>query len=163
MSPRRYLLNPGTGGQRARVALARALYSDAPLLLLDDIFSSLDVKTAVLLWNNVFCSKLLEGRTVILVTQTSWIPLECDLVVTLENGQAKCSTNKIVRRPKPFEKTSKDDIADVLNASNHKLDDSDSDSDSESEDEDSSSESIAPSRFQCASHTFAIYFLLIKY
>ncbi|KAI6783411.1 ATP-binding cassette transporter abc4 [Emericellopsis cladophorae] len=38
-----------SGGQKARVALARALYSRAPLLLLDDIFSALDAKTAAVL------------------------------------------------------------------------------------------------------------------
>ena len=62
-----------SGGQRSRVALARALYSKAPLLLLDDVFSALDSKTAAALWENCFCHDVLRGRTVVLVTNVPWI------------------------------------------------------------------------------------------
>lgn len=75
-----------SGGQKARVALARALYSKAPLLLLDDIFSALDAKTAASVWESCFCSDLLKGRTVVLVTQINWIAQQADLAVVLENG-----------------------------------------------------------------------------
>lgn len=75
-----------SGGQKARVALARALYSKAPLLLLDDIFSALDAKTAASVWELCFCGDLLKGRTVVLVTQINWIAEQSDLAVKLENG-----------------------------------------------------------------------------
>lgn len=75
-----------SGGQKSRVALARALYSKAPLLLLDDIFSALDAKTASSVWELCFCSDLLKGRTVVLVTQINWIAEQSDLSVKLENG-----------------------------------------------------------------------------
>lgn len=78
-----------SGGQRARIALARALYSFASLLILDDIFSALDTKTSVLLWNRVFCSDLVKNRTVILVTQLNWVVGEADLAITLEDGSVK--------------------------------------------------------------------------
>ncbi|KAK1729478.1 LOW QUALITY PROTEIN: ABC transporter type 1, transmembrane domain-containing protein [Colletotrichum acutatum] len=64
-----------SGGQKARVALARALYSKAPLLLLDDIFSALDAKTAASLWERCFCSDLLKGRTVVL----PWVAAQADV------------------------------------------------------------------------------------
>ncbi|KAI1169577.1 ABC transporter [Nemania sp. FL0916] len=78
-----------SGGQKARVAFARALYSKAPLLLLDDTFSALDTKTAAAIWKNCFCTDLLDGRTTILVTQLPWIQAQADLSIVLDNGQVK--------------------------------------------------------------------------
>ncbi|KAH9904109.1 P-loop containing nucleoside triphosphate hydrolase protein [Xylariomycetidae sp. FL2044] len=75
-----------SGGQKSRVALARALYSHAPVLLLDDVFSALDSKTSALLWREAFCGDLLRDRTVVLVAQQPWIAPQADLCVTLENG-----------------------------------------------------------------------------
>ncbi|TFB03632.1 ATP-binding cassette transporter abc4 [Trichoderma ghanense] len=90
-----------SGGQKARVALARALYSTASLLLLDDIFSALDAKTSAGVWKHCFCSDLLKGRTVVLVTQVPWISSQADFSVLLERGQVKSAEHNIgaVRRP----------------------------------------------------------------
>ncbi|KAL5594701.1 hypothetical protein BROUX41_001617 [Berkeleyomyces rouxiae] len=90
-----------SGGQRARVSLARALYSKTSLLLLDDIFSALDARTAASLWEQCFCSDMLSARTVILVTQIPWLAEQADLVVTLENGNVKSVEPHIgvTRRP----------------------------------------------------------------
>lgn len=57
-----------SGGQRARVALARAVYSRARLLLLDDPLSALDHQTAETIVRKCFGGPLLEGRTVVVVT-----------------------------------------------------------------------------------------------
>ncbi|PTB70909.1 P-loop containing nucleoside triphosphate hydrolase protein [Trichoderma citrinoviride] len=90
-----------SGGQKARVALARALYSTASLLLLDDIFSALDAKTSAGVWKHCFCSDLLKGRTVVLVTQVPWISAQADFSVLLDRGQVKSAEHNIgaVRRP----------------------------------------------------------------
>lgn len=56
-----------SGGQRARVAFARALYSNAQLLVLDDIFSALDTQVAREILN-ALTGPLGAGRTRVLVT-----------------------------------------------------------------------------------------------
>ncbi|KAI0317990.1 hypothetical protein OF83DRAFT_1118292 [Amylostereum chailletii] len=57
-----------SGGQKARVTLARAIYSSAEVLLLDDVLAALDVHTAKWIVNKCFKGDLVRGRTVILVT-----------------------------------------------------------------------------------------------
>ena len=57
-----------SGGQKARVALARAMYSRAKFLLLDDPLSALDQQTAETVVQKCFRGPLLEGRTAVLVT-----------------------------------------------------------------------------------------------
>ncbi|KAF4617689.1 hypothetical protein D9613_006261 [Agrocybe pediades] len=57
-----------SGGQKARVTLARAIYSPAKILLLDDILAALDVHTSAWIVNHCFKGDLVEGRTVLLVT-----------------------------------------------------------------------------------------------
>ncbi|KAI4529011.1 P-loop containing nucleoside triphosphate hydrolase protein [Schizophyllum commune Loenen D] len=57
-----------SGGQKARVTLARAVYSNAQILLLDDVLAALDVHTAKWIVDKCFCGDLIKGRTVLLVT-----------------------------------------------------------------------------------------------
>lgn len=90
-----------SGGQKARVALARALFSGASLILLDDIFSALDAKTSAGVWKRAFCSNLLKGRTTVLVTQIPWIASQADFAIALDKGRVASALPNIgvVRRP----------------------------------------------------------------
>ncbi|KAI0030294.1 multidrug resistance-associated ABC transporter [Vararia minispora EC-137] len=57
-----------SGGQKARVALARAVYAPSKFVLLDDPLSAVDSHTARFLFDKLFCGELLRDRTVVLVT-----------------------------------------------------------------------------------------------
>ncbi|KAJ7254410.1 hypothetical protein B0H12DRAFT_1115460 [Mycena haematopus] len=57
-----------SGGQKARVALARAVYAWTKYVLLDDPLSAVDSHTARILFQKLFCGPLLKDRTVVLVT-----------------------------------------------------------------------------------------------
>ncbi|RXW24050.1 hypothetical protein EST38_g1810 [Candolleomyces aberdarensis] len=77
-----------SGGQRARVALARALYSRAEVLLLDDPLAAVDMHTAQHIVKNCFSGPLSEGRTIILVTHhiTLCVP-SATYLVELKEGK----------------------------------------------------------------------------
>jgi ABC-type multidrug transport system fused ATPase/permease subunit len=57
-----------SGGQKARITLARAIYSSANILLLDDVLAALDVHTSKWIVDKCFAGDLVKDRTVILVT-----------------------------------------------------------------------------------------------
>ena len=57
------------GFHQARVSLARALYSSAQTLLLDDVLSALDVHTSRWIVDNCLQGDLIQGRTVLLVVR----------------------------------------------------------------------------------------------
>ncbi|KAI0697137.1 multidrug resistance-associated ABC transporter [Cytidiella melzeri] len=73
-----------SGGQKARITLARAVYSPAEILLLDDVLAALDVHTAKWIVEKCFKGDLIHGRTVLLVTHNVYIarPI-ADYVVSL--------------------------------------------------------------------------------
>ncbi|KAH9894788.1 multidrug resistance-associated ABC transporter [Cubamyces lactineus] len=57
-----------SGGQKARITLARAIYSSAEILLLDDVLAALDVHTGRWIVDKCFKGDLVRGRTVLLVS-----------------------------------------------------------------------------------------------
>ncbi|KZS96546.1 P-loop containing nucleoside triphosphate hydrolase protein, partial [Sistotremastrum niveocremeum HHB9708] len=79
-----------SGGQKARITLARALYSRASILLLDDVLSALDVHTTQWVARNCLGGDLLKGRTVLLVTNNVALcePF-ANYVVGIEDGRVR--------------------------------------------------------------------------
>lgn len=77
-----------SGGQKWRIALARALYSRAGILILDDIFSAVDVHTARHLYEHALTGSLAVGRTRVLVTHYLGLCLpRTDYVLYLQGGK----------------------------------------------------------------------------
>ncbi|CAD6209508.1 unnamed protein product [Miscanthus lutarioriparius] len=74
-----------SGGQKQRVQLARALYQDADIYLLDDPFSAVDAHTGSELFKEYILSAL-ATKTVIYVThQVDFLPA-ADLILVLKDG-----------------------------------------------------------------------------
>ena len=57
-----------SGGQRFRIALAKALYSRAEILVLDDIFSAVDAHVGRHILEEALLGELCKGRTIVLAT-----------------------------------------------------------------------------------------------
>ncbi|XP_051514904.1 ATP-binding cassette sub-family C member 5-like isoform X1 [Myxocyprinus asiaticus] len=75
-----------SGGQKQRVSLARALYSERPVLLLDDPLSAVDTRVGSHLFHSAIRTAA-RSRTVIFVThQLQYLP-DCDDVVLMKDGQ----------------------------------------------------------------------------
>ena len=79
-----------SGGQKARVALARAIYSRAKFLILDDPVSALDNQTAEYVIRNCFKGPLLAGRATVLITHRLELCHSiADQIIEIEDGRAK--------------------------------------------------------------------------
>nr|XP_012135493.1 PREDICTED: probable multidrug resistance-associated protein lethal(2)03659 isoform X1 [Megachile rotundata] len=74
-----------SGGQRARVNLARAVYKAADLYLLDDPLSAVDARVAKHLFRECI-KKFLSGKTRILVTHQLQFVKQADNIVVLDRG-----------------------------------------------------------------------------
>ncbi|XP_026441256.1 ABC transporter C family member 10-like [Papaver somniferum] len=75
-----------SGGQKQRIQLARALYQDADIYLLDDPFSAVDAHTATNLFNE-YVMEALSAKTVLLVThQVDFLP-KFDSILLMSEGQ----------------------------------------------------------------------------
>ncbi|GAB4302934.1 ABC transporter ATP-binding protein [Cyanobacterium aponinum UTEX 3222] len=72
-----------SGGQRQRSSLARALYTDAPILILDDALSSVDNKTATQILENL---KREKNKTVIFITHQMSAAQNADRILVMEDG-----------------------------------------------------------------------------
>ncbi|NWV07412.1 MRP1 protein, partial [Ptilonorhynchus violaceus] len=77
-----------SGGQKQRVSLARAVYSNADLYLLDDPLSAVDVHVGKHLFEKLIGpSGLLRSKTRILVTHDLTLLPHTDLIIVMEEGR----------------------------------------------------------------------------
>ncbi|KAJ8280519.1 hypothetical protein GJAV_G00055820 [Gymnothorax javanicus] len=74
-----------SGGQRQRISLARALYSDRSIYILDDPLSALDAHVGNHIFNNAI-KKHLHSKTVIFVTHQLQYLVDCDEIIFMRDG-----------------------------------------------------------------------------
>ncbi|OCB86631.1 P-loop containing nucleoside triphosphate hydrolase protein [Sanghuangporus baumii] len=91
-----------SGGQKARVTLARSVYSSASILLLDDVLAALDVHTAKWIVDKALQGDLVQGRTVLLVTHNIALaaPIADHVVVLGRHGSisAQGSVSEVLKK-----------------------------------------------------------------
>jgi ATP-binding cassette subfamily B protein len=75
-----------SGGQKQRLAIARALLTQAPILILDDSTSSVDVETETR-FQDALDAPSLRGRTRLVVAQRISTVLRADRIVVLDRGR----------------------------------------------------------------------------
>jgi ATP-binding cassette subfamily B multidrug efflux pump len=73
-----------SGGQRLRAALARALVIEPRVLLLDDVFSAVDVETEKAIWSRI--RPKLAWTTVVVVSHRISVLRECDRIAVIHDG-----------------------------------------------------------------------------
>ncbi|WP_430112623.1 ABC transporter ATP-binding protein [Paenibacillus sp. B1-33] len=73
-----------SGGQRQRTSLARGIIKNAPILILDDSVSAVDVVTETTILNNLRAVR--KGKTTIIIAHRISAVRHADEIVVLENG-----------------------------------------------------------------------------
>lgn len=74
-----------SGGQRQRIGIARALYGNPPLLILDEATSSLDIATEREFMEVVW--GLRKSKTILIVAHRASTVERCDKVIRIESGR----------------------------------------------------------------------------
>lgn len=75
-----------SGGQKTRISLARALYSDPDIYLFDDVLSAVDVNIQEFIIKDTLL-EYLQDKTVILVTHNLKYAKYADEIVLMKNGK----------------------------------------------------------------------------
>ena len=73
-----------SGGEKQRIAIARAILKDAPILLLDEPTSALDSKSEKQFQEAL--NGLMKGRTVLMIAHRLSTVKQADIIVVLSNG-----------------------------------------------------------------------------
>ena len=75
-----------SGGQKARIGLARAVYADRQLILMDDPVSALDANVKKKIFKHLILGKLAR-KTRLLVTHAVDLIHLADTIICLDNGR----------------------------------------------------------------------------
>ena len=74
-----------SGGQKQRISIARALFKDANVLVLDDVTSALDLDTERSIFRNLKAE--CGDKTLVIVTHRATALKDCDEIIFLDRGE----------------------------------------------------------------------------
>ena len=77
-----------SGGQKQRISLARAMYSEKDVVLLDDPLSAVDANVGRAILDNAICGQM-AARTRVLCTHDMQMLHRCDRILWLEQGRVR--------------------------------------------------------------------------
>nr|QGP74118.1 ABCC transporter [Sedum alfredii] len=82
-----------SGGQKSRIALARAIYHGCDIFLLDDVLSAVDAHVASWILDNAILGPLMNQQTRILCTHSPQVISAADMIVIMDKGHVKWMGN----------------------------------------------------------------------
>jgi ATP-binding cassette, subfamily B, bacterial len=82
-----------SGGERQRISLARAFLKNAPILILDEPTSSLDVHTEAAILETI--QELMRDRTTLMIAHRASTLRNCDMILVLEEGRVTRMTTEV--------------------------------------------------------------------
>ncbi len=88
-----------SGGQRQRLAIARAIITDPPILILDESTSGLDPVSEAQVLDQLFEHR--QGKTTILITHRPKVISRADWIILLDQGKLKLEGSLADLRAKP--------------------------------------------------------------
>ncbi len=80
-----------SGGERQRISLARAFLKDAPILILDEPTSSVDMRTEAAIVESM--ERLMHGRTTFIISHRLSTLKNCDVLFVIEDGRLMSQTS----------------------------------------------------------------------
>lgn len=75
-----------SGGQKQRLNIARAIYFDADIVLMDDPLSAVDAHVGRHIFDNAILG-LLKDKCRILATHQLWVLNRCDRIIWMDQGK----------------------------------------------------------------------------
>ena len=93
-----------SGGQKQRLNIARAIYFDADIVLMDDPLSAVDAHVGRHIFDNAILG-LLKDKCRILATHQLWVLNRCDRIIWMEGGkiQAVDTLDNLMKNSEGFQ------------------------------------------------------------